>query len=208
MNANQEGALCVRNSRLLEYRSGEWEDYQGPPMVIAPEKYQALLGLITIPGPLAEVGVAAGGVVWALAKRYPDRSIYAYDTFTGLPEKMWSESEIHKPGEFAFPDAWWILKTLPNVTVRPGQYPETAGNDPIDKPGVRGFAAVHLDCDFYLSTYLALDTLRTRMAPGGVIVLDDWDWPACPGVRRAVEDQGMEAHPTGVPNQAVIRFPV
>lgn len=56
------------------------------------------------------------------------------------------------------------------------------------------FSFVHLDGDLYQTTADALDWFWPRMVPGGVIILDDVDWPKCPGVNRALEERGLLTH--------------
>ncbi len=46
----------------------------------------------------------------------------------------------------------------------------------------------------YQTTADALDFFWPRMVEGGIIVLDDVDWPKCPGVNRALEERGLLAH--------------
>ena len=51
-----------------------------------------------------------------------------------------------------------------------------------------GVRLVHLDADLYESTKDCLAYFAPRIPPGGVIVLDDYDAPNCPGVRLAAEE--------------------
>jgi hypothetical protein len=37
----------------------------------------------------------------------------------------------------------------------------------------------------------AIDWFLPRMAPGGIMVFDDSDWPMCPGVKHAIEDRKL-----------------
>ncbi len=154
------------------------------------------------PGYIAEVGVYKGGVLLELAELFPARVILGYDTFKGLPAEQWSEGELHKPGDFDETSLGEVRRTCAgakNIVLVPGLFPDT---------GINGlYAFVHLDVDFYLATKYALAWLSPRMSNGSAIVLDDWDWHMCPGIRRAVEALGLTA--TLVPNtahQAVIYF--
>jgi hypothetical protein len=150
-------------------------------------------------GLLAEVGVFNGGFVKILSDIFLDTKIYAYDTFEGMPESCWRKDEPHRIGEFKPElDVIKMLNNRKNVVVRKGIFPETIGYQ-------TDFWMVHLDVDFYLSTFNSLKVLKDRMSRGGAIFLDDWDWENCPGVRKAVEDLGLEANKT-VEHQAVIYF--
>ena len=150
-------------------------------------------------GLIAEVGVFHGGFTGILSDNFLDTKIYAYDTFEGMPESCWKEGEPHHIGEFKPKiDVVKMLNNRKNVVVRKGIFPESIGDE-------TGFWMVHLDVDFYLSTLNSLKVLKDRMAKGGAIFLDDWDWPNCPGVRKAVEELGFNAIQT-TEHQAVINF--
>jgi hypothetical protein len=150
-------------------------------------------------GLIAEVGVFCGGFTGILSDNFLDTKIYAYDTFDGMPESCWVKDEYHHVGEFKpNVDVVRILNNRKNVIVRKGIFPDSMGDE-------TGFWMVHLDVDFYLSTLNSLKVLIDRMAKGGAIFLDDWDWPNCPGVRKAVEELKLNAIQT-VQHQAVINF--
>jgi hypothetical protein len=150
-------------------------------------------------GLIAEVGVFHGGFTGILSDNFLDTKIYAYDTFEGMPESCWLKDEPHSVGEFKPEiDVVKMLNNRKNVVVRKGIFPESIGDE-------TGFWMVHLDVDFYLSTLNSLKVLKDRMAKGGAIFLDDWDWPNCPGVRKAVEELGFNAIQT-TEHQAVINF--
>jgi len=150
-------------------------------------------------GLIAEVGVFNGGFTGILSDNFLDTKIYAYDTFEGMPESCWVKEEYHHVGEFK--PQLDVVKTLnnrKNVIVRKGIFPESIQDE-------TGFWMVHLDVDFYVSTLNSLKVLKDRMAKGGAIFLDDWDWPNCPGVRKAAEELGFTPVQT-VEHQAVINF--
>lgn len=150
-------------------------------------------------GLIGEVGVFNGGFTGILSDNFLDTKIYAYDTFEGMPESCWAKDEIHYVGEFKPEvDVVRVLNNRKNVIVRKGIFPDSIQDE-------TGFWMVHLDVDFYLSTLNSLKVLKDRMAKGGAIFLDDWDWPNCPGVRKAVEELGFNAIQT-VEHQAVINF--
>jgi O-methyltransferase len=121
-----------------------------------------------IPGDLVETGVWRGGATIfmravLLAHGVHDRTIWACDSFAGLP---------------------------PPDTER---YPQDAGDrhhaEPflavgVDEPAER-FALLRLDGDMYGSTMVALQALYERLSPGGFVIVDDYNLAAC---RQAVSD--------------------
>jgi O-methyltransferase len=155
-----------------------------------------------VPGAAAECGVYCGSTLRMLAKAAPDRRFFGFDTFTGLPAAMWSEGEVHQPGDFADTSLNAVQQYVaqcPNVRLVRGEFPASTSRVPLDG---ETFAFVHLDFDFYESTRAALDWLLPRMSPGGVIVFDDYEWHRCPGVKRAIDELGLKVEKT-VQYQAV-----
>jgi O-methyltransferase len=55
----------------------------------------------------------------------------------------------------------------------------------------RNFRLCHCDVDVYQSAKDVFDWVWPRLAPGGVIVFDDYGFPACPGVTKFVDEQRL-----------------
>ena len=158
--------------------------------------------LADVPGAFAECGVYQGGSLAALAEANPQRTVYGFDTFEGLPPEAWAEGEPHGVGDFGDTslDAVKVaVRHLSNVDLRPGLFPTSAAGLESER-----FALLHLDCDYFESTRAALEWFTPRMSRGAVIVFDDVDWPHCPGVRRAIEEFGLDIEITA-PCQAIHR---
>lgn len=176
--------------------------------ILGAEKIRAIDALLSevsgIPGAIAECGVYQGGILERVARKFPKRRVYGFDTFAGLPAEAWTEGEIHAVGDFAdtsFQRLRSQLRCFRNVELVRGFFPETGRRI----PGDTRFAFVHLDFDYYESTRAALVWLLPRMSDGGIIVLDDWDWEHCPGVRKAVEVLDLQVEETGAKYQRVLR---
>jgi O-methyltransferase len=122
------------------------------------------------------------------------------DTFTGLPAEQWNSGEVHKPYEFndTSIESVTAFVNSSNVYLFNGLFPDS-GKFAEDYK----FSFVHLDVDFYESTKACLDWFLPRMNKGGVIVLDDYDWPNCPGVKKALEN--IEHYKTNADYQAYIQ---
>jgi O-methyltransferase len=152
-----------------------------------------------IPGDAAECGVWRGGSLCAIAKVLPGKTVYGFDTFSGLPKEAWSNCEIHNVGDFRDSSLEIVRENtakFPNIILVPGIFPQTCG-----QLSDRSFAFVYLDFDFYLSTRDALAWFLPRMEIGGVIVFDDYEWKHCPGVKLAIDEFGLDVEQT-VPHQA------
>lgn len=138
----------------------------------------------------AEVGVYQGGSLRHIAAALAPRPVLGFDTFTGLPPDHWHISEHHSPGEFADTSLAAVTRSLSdlgNACLVPGLFPNSA----TELHRSLRFSFVHLDVDFYQATKLALEWFWPRMLPGGFIVVDDFQWPHCPGIERALAEFGQ-----------------
>ena len=121
---------------------------------------------------ICEFGVFTGGSINHIAGLTP-KTVFGFDSFEGLPGD-WHETGIKK-GHFA-------VKNLPavrnNVTLVKGWFDETLPGFLAQNRGMIGF--LHVDCDLYVSTKIVLDLLQPRLAPGAIIVFDEYfnfpDW--------------------------------
>jgi len=150
------------------------------------------------PGCLVECGVWRGGMAAAMLEVCgEDRILALYDSFEGLPPPTAEDGEaaaawaadVDGPRYFdncrasrAELDA--TLARLPagdwDIRVVEGWFNDTLTTNP---PPAIGF--LRLDCDWYNSVSLCLETLWPLVAPGGVVVFDDYlHWAGC---RRAVD---------------------
>jgi len=162
------------------------------------EKRASLIALARdaeqVPGDAAECGVFLGGCLCAIAEALPAKTVYGFDTFTGLPEEARSDGDRHPIGEFG-QTTLEIVRTntaaFKNIVLVPGVFPRSCA-----MLGEIAFAFVYLDFDFYLSTRDAITWFLPRMASGGVIVFDDYGCDYCPGVKRAINEAGLSVKQT------------
>ena len=136
-------------------------------------------------GDLAEVGVMWGGSAKIIREAMPDRPLYLFDTFTGLPNTIIKgvDPDHYFEGDMVvdFEKVKYMFKDYPNTFIHQGFFPETA--KPIED---RKFAFVHLDLDIYQSTRDALIFFYPRMNINGSIMIHDY--PAHRGVKKAVDE--------------------
>lgn len=136
-------------------------------------------------GDIAEIGVYKGGTARLLARSCPQKTVYLFDTFSGMPD-VDPEIDAHRAGEFAdtsLESVQDFLKDAPNVSFRQGFFPDTAAGleDHV-------FCFVNIDVDIYSSTKSCLEFFYPRMVPGGVISFDDYKWKKCAGVKKAIDE--------------------
>lgn len=125
-------------------------------------------------GPRIEFGVFHGDALRRMAAH--EGETIGVDSFEGMPEP--TERDI-KDGWNPYPRG--RLKAdppnVPGARMVRGWVPEVLDDLP-DGP----YAFAHVDMDQYDSTLAALQWLRPRMMPGGVLCCDDWfadrDWLA------------------------------
>jgi methyltransferase family protein len=115
---------------------------------------------------VCEFGVWQGRTITALARLFPERTIYGFDAFQGLPEP-WRDG--YPRGIFHLPR---LPRVPPNVRLVRGWFHETLPTFLHNTPGQVAF--LHIDCDLYSSAKTVLDALRGRLAQGSVILFDEF----------------------------------
>jgi len=125
---------------------------------------------VRLPGDFIELGVYKGQCARFLLERMPaDRRLYLLDSFEGLPEDWvgpWTK------GAFSLDEAEIPVFDAANVEVVPGWFRDTipAIAARLDAP----LAMIHADADLYSSTLEALDGLNSHIAPGTIILFDEY----------------------------------
>ena len=132
------------------------------------------LGLVTLDGPMVELGVNQGGTINFIGSLCPNRSIYGFDSFEGLPEE-WVQGggNVLPKGYFGFADPTQLPKVLPNVQLRPGLFSDTLPAFVRDELKDQQIAFLHVDCDLYSSTATAFSALKNNIGQGTVITFDE-----------------------------------
>lgn len=103
------------------------------------------------PGNFMEFGVATGRTIRRIAALAPDRQIYGFDSFKGLPE-LWL---VHRrTGAFAVEAPPEVPE---NVTLVVGLFQETL--DSFLEQHKEPIAFIHMDADLYSSTLFVLSVL-------------------------------------------------
>jgi hypothetical protein len=122
-------------------------------------------------GLICEFGVFEGQTISYIAKQVPDRNVFGFDSFKGLPE-TW-----RGPFERGVFSTGGRLPSVPaNVTLIEGWFDATLPTFAAehDEPA----ALLHVDCDLYSSTKCIFAHLGDRVVPGSVIVFDEYfDYP-------------------------------
>ena len=148
-----------------------------------------------IPGAIVECGVWRGGSMLNVAHTLvrlgvSDRELFLFDTFSGMSEP--TERDVHLGRRAAAAtllerqprdSRTWAIASLDDVTDGFAQvdYPrewihfvQGKVEDTIPDRAPEEIAILRLDTDWYESTKHELAQLYPRLAPGGVLIIDDY----------------------------------
>ncbi|HDV5737353.1 TPA: class I SAM-dependent methyltransferase, partial [Legionella pneumophila] len=117
-------------------------------------------------GLILEFGVRFGYSISHIAKLFPKRKIFGFDSFQGLPEDWHHE----KAGSYSTYGK--IPSVANNVTLIAGWFNETLPD--FKKNNREPIAFMNIDCDLYSSTKLVFNELNSQIAPGTIIVFDEY----------------------------------
>ncbi len=148
-----------------------------------------------IDGAVVELGCYEGTSALFL-QRYiekysPEKKLWLYDSFEGLPEKTDQDvsalGEAFKVGELKASKAElqrnFVKAGLKLPEIKKAWFWELTDSDLPDT-----ICYAFLDGDFYESILQSLDLIWPRMSKGGCIVIDDYQNAKLPGAKRAVDE--------------------
>lgn len=116
-------------------------------------------------GLVLEFGVASGRTINHWARRMPEKTIYGFDGFDGLPEH-WTWRL--RRGHFRQP----LPKVRDNVELVVGWFSDTLDTFLAQHP--KPVAFLHVDSDLYSSAKYVLESLVARLRVGTIIVFDEY----------------------------------
>lgn len=180
----------------------------------SPERMYALYKAVNyiadaaIPGDIVECGVWRGGScmlgAFALKKRNDFfRSIYLYDTFTGMAEpgekdrkvggahgahSEWQKAESDDHNEWCYASLESVKRALESTGYPAEKLHFIQGKveNTIPETVPESIALLRLDTDWYESTKHEMEHLFPRLKKGGVLIIDDYGHWA--GAREAVDE--------------------
>jgi hypothetical protein len=165
--------------------------------------YQAVNYIARRPveGAIVECGVWRGGsamtAALALIENEDERDIFLFDTFAGMPEPGEADREIlsGRSAEATWQTSARCYASLEEVqrNLQGTGYPEGRLHfvrgmveETIPEQAPERIAFLRLDTDWYESTLHELEHLYPRLAPGGVLLIDDYGHWA--GSKKAVDE--------------------
>lgn len=154
--------------------------------------WQASANVARLDLPSVEIGTFKGGSAALLTQALRlfagvPRELHVVDTFEGhIDATITSHDHQVQRGKFkgtSYDDVRTFLEPYEGVHVHQGDASQVIVGWP-----ERRYALVHVDVDLYKPTIDCLDYFGSRLATGGVIIVDDYEAPSCPGVHLAVHE--------------------
>ncbi len=119
-----------------------------------------------IKGCICEFGVWSGHTLRLMADAAPGRRVHGFDSFEGLPAD-WRAGF----GKGSFKAAMPTFKQS-NIRLHKGWFEATL--PPFMKELEGDISLAHIDCDLYSSTRCVMDNIVPRLAPGAILVFDEY----------------------------------
>ena len=150
--------------------------------------YCIALHAAALSGDFAECGVYKGGTALLLSEvAGRKRTVHLFDAFAGLPEPDSIVDNYYRAGTFADTSLYDVRRLLQHhsdhVRIHHGWMPETFVRVEKDT-----FSLVHIDVDLYQTTKACCEFFFPRLSKGGLMVFDDYGFPACRGEKDAVDE--------------------
>jgi O-methyltransferase len=207
-----EPTAALRQDFTPEHRA--MVEYARPYSMTSPERIVHLVEAVRyihangIPGDVVECGVWRGGSMMVVARLLvqlgdTSRDLYLFDTFEGMPapsagdrdfggtpaqELLGKESRTRDSLVWAYAPVEEVAANMRStgypaerVHLVQGRIEETVPSRAPD-----AIALLRLDTDWYESTRHELTHLYHRLAPRGVLIIDDYGW--WQGARQAVDE--------------------
>lgn len=145
-----------------------------------------------VPGALGELGVFRGDFAWLMSTHLPDRRLHLFDTFAGFDETEVAQDRqlVDSFHDFSATDPASVKARFARpelVTLHVGRFPETT------EGFEETFALVSIDADLYAPVLSGLRWFYPRLAPGGAILVHDFNNAAFGGAKKAVREFQRES---------------
>lgn len=176
----------IKTGKTYLYHDRLFNIYQGLLNVIAQNDRNETLTVL-------ECGVFKGGCSYFMASLLSQLvgrnkfSLYAVDTFEGhstLDIPKGGDGD-HRAGHFSetnYSEVKEYLSDFQEVQVIKNRVQDCTAN----LEGIK-FDFIHLDMDIYEPTIFSLEHFNKDLKTGGIIIIDDYNFRSCPGIKKAVD---------------------
>lgn len=155
--AESAAEYMVNNMRSAHNFKTDYDLHEWAATQVTPVLYEHGLFL--------EFGVATGRTLNHWGRIWPNKTIYGFDGFDGLPEDW---TWFIRKGHFKQK----LPKVRANCELVVGWFDQTLEYFLERNPAPVCF--LHIDCDLYSSTRYVLEQLKPRICPGTIIVFDEY----------------------------------
>ena len=150
-----------------------------------------------IAGDFIETGIWRGGACIFMrgilaAYGVTDRTVWAADSFEGVPPPTWPEDAGFDISRDVLPVLAVPVDAVQELFRRYGllddqvQFLKGWFRDSLPAAPIKQLAVLRLDGDLYESTMTALMPLYDKVSPGGFVIVDDYG--SCPPCKQAIDD--------------------
>ena len=195
------GGAAVPDLDLYRPLFSPWEGLPGfrahydaihPHTLVSPDRcwilFHCMAHARNLQGDFAEFGVFRGGTALLAARVLSEagdrRGLHLFDSFEGMPQT--SDGEPYARGDLSETSATQVERlvrqTTANVKLHVGFIPDT-----FKDTGIERLAFAHIDVDLYQSVLDCVEFVYSRLAPGGLIIFDDYGFPGCVRAREATD---------------------
>lgn len=151
--------------------------------------YQLMRLVSGVSGDTAECGVYKGAASWLICKANQEsgceRTHYVFDSFMGLSKPVpidgahWQEGDLNA----TMAETRNNLLEYDRLVFLEGWIPSR-----FNEVASKRFSFVHIDVDLYEPTSQSIEFFYERLAPGGIMLCDDYGFDTCPGATKAMDD--------------------
>lgn len=121
-----------------------------------------------------EMGVGSGKSINFIAALNPEKKIFGFDSFEGLPED-WHRKDVYIPkGSFKLREEFTFPPVLHNVHIIKGMFSDTLPQFKRTILKDHPIAFMHVDCDLYSSTKTVFENLGENIVPGTILLFDEF----------------------------------
>jgi len=160
------------------------------------QKFYLLLHLcsqtLALDGDIFEAGVGSGGsarlILDCLLRQKVRKTLWLFDTFEGYQKIDCKQDGAHVQIDQCRGKSYEeVERLLANqivaVKLIKGLIPATLGEAKTNK-----ICFAHIDVNLYEPTLAATEFCLQRLVPGGIMVFDDYCWPATYSARKAIDE--------------------
>jgi len=170
-------------------------------------------------GDFVECGVAAGSQVAAMHRAAPNKKIWCFDSFEGIPLAD-PKHDTSQPGIGRIKHKEKDLLVSSGITsvslkqvkhhlkewqcnLNKFEFVEGWFEETVEKSKVKSISLLRLDGDLYHSTRVCLEYLYPKLVKGGYLIIDDY---ALAGCYKAFHEYFGDIEVTKVPNTETVIY--